>query len=176
MTLLHYKEVVEEVFPELYYSYRCWFICFGIGIQPKIELLHTFDIKTNAFIIDRQDDHDFHFFTDVHVFEFGFTYINMYSYMNLVLLLRCNTFMEWEHFASKLGFGILYEYFRLFNTKPGICYLCPMIKMVFLKSKHCNDISLKLVIKFCWHFYAVSYTSVDFVLSFLLNFERKKQI
>lgn len=131
MTLLHYKEVVEEVFPELYYSYRCWFICFGIGIQPKIELLHTFDIKTNAFIIDRQDDHDFHFFTDVHVFEFGFTYINMYSYMNLVLLLRCNTFMEWEHFASKLGFGILYEYFRLFNTKPCICYLCPMIKMVF---------------------------------------------
>lgn len=83
--------------------------------------------------------------------------------------------MEWEHFASKLGFGILYEYFRLFNTKPGICYLCPMIKMGFFKSKHCNDISLKLVIKFCWHFYAVSYTSVDFVLSFLLNFERKKK-
>lgn len=47
--------------------------------------------------------------------------------------------------------------------------------MGFFKSKHCNDISLKLVIKFCWHFYAVSYTSVDFVLSFLLNFERKKK-
>lgn len=34
-------------------------------------------------------------------------------------------------FYIRLGFGIVYEYFRLFNTKPGICYLCPMIKMVF---------------------------------------------
>lgn len=67
----------------------------------------------NIFTIDRHDNHDFHFFTDIHVHIRIYIYYKFHMCMNLDLLLRCTTFMEWYHVTSRLGFSIVYEYFRL---------------------------------------------------------------
>lgn len=60
--------------------------------------------------------------------------------------------------------------FSPINTKPGICYLCPIIKMVFFCL---NTVMAK---KIRWHFYVVCSNNVTFVFSFLLNFEEEKAV